>query len=65
MTNFERMKSMTQEEMAHELALIASWDRKEYKKAINTIGLENCSCNKADNVCKGCENRCSLTFKEK
>lgn len=40
MTNFERMKSMTQEEMAHELALIASWDRKEYKKAINTIGLE-------------------------
>lgn len=40
MTNFERMKSMTQEEMAHELGLIASWDRKEYKKAINTIGLE-------------------------
>ena len=40
MTNFERMKSMAQEEMAHELALIASWDRKEYKKAINTIGLE-------------------------
>lgn len=40
MTNFERMKAMTQEEMAHELALIASWDRKEYKKAVSTIGLE-------------------------
>lgn len=40
MTNFERIKSMNQDEMAHELALVASWDRKEYKKAVSTIGLE-------------------------
>ena len=38
-TNAERIRSMNDETLAHELALIAGWDRKEYEKAKN-IGIE-------------------------
>lgn len=33
MTNFERIKNMTKEELAKEIKLIANWDRKELCKA--------------------------------
>ena len=33
MTNFERIKNMTLEELAEEIKLIAKWDRKFVKKA--------------------------------
>lgn len=39
MTNADRIRAMTDEELAHELALVASWDRKQYKKA-KAIGIE-------------------------
>ena len=38
-TNAERIRSMSDEALAHELALVASWDRKEYEKA-KQIGIE-------------------------
>ena len=40
MTNADRIRTMSDEELAHELALIAGWDREQYKKA-NRIGIEN------------------------
>lgn len=40
MTNEERLKSMNTKELAHELSLIATWDRKQLNKAKNSIGLE-------------------------
>lgn len=39
MTNADRIRTMSDEELAHELALIAGWDREQYKKA-NRIGIE-------------------------
>lgn len=33
MTNYERIKSLTIEEMAQEIKLIANWDRKQKRKA--------------------------------
>lgn len=39
-TNEERLKSMDTKELAHELALIAEWDRSEVEKAKNGPGLE-------------------------
>ncbi|MDY2737111.1 hypothetical protein [Intestinibacter sp.] len=33
MTNFEKIKDMTIEELANEIKLIANWDRKEKRKA--------------------------------
>lgn len=39
MTKADRIRSMTDDELAHEFALAASWDRKEYRKA-KRIGLE-------------------------
>lgn len=33
MTNFERIKIMTKEQLAEEIKLIANWDRKELAKA--------------------------------
>ena len=38
-TNADRIRAMSDEELAHELARVASWDRKEYGKA-KRIGLE-------------------------
>ena len=38
-TYADRLRTMTDEELAHELALIAGWDRKQHKKAV-AIGLE-------------------------
>lgn len=38
-TNADRIRAMTDEELAHELALIAGWDREQYKKA-KSIGIE-------------------------
>ena len=38
-TNADRIRSMTDEELAHELALVAGWDRKQYEKA-QSIGVE-------------------------
>lgn len=35
----DKIRRMSDEELAHELALIAGWDRKEYAKA-KVIGLE-------------------------
>jgi hypothetical protein len=35
MTNYERIKGLSIEELAEELKLIANWDRKEVKKANN------------------------------
>ena len=39
MTNGDKIRSMTDEELAHELALIAGWDRKQFAKA-KSIGIE-------------------------
>lgn len=40
-TNEERLKSLkTTDELAHELALIATWDRKQVEKAIRGPGIE-------------------------
>ncbi len=33
MTNFEKIKQMTKEELAEELRLIANWDRKQKRIA--------------------------------
>ena len=38
-TNADRIRSMSDEELAKELALIAGWDRKQYRKA-KMIGVE-------------------------
>ena len=38
-TNADRIRAMTDEELARELALIAGWDRKQYGKA-KRIGIE-------------------------
>ena len=38
-TNADRIRAMTDEELAHELALVAGWDREQYKKA-KAIGIE-------------------------
>lgn len=38
-TNADRIRAMTDEELAHELAKVAGWDRKEYEKA-KRIGIE-------------------------
>lgn len=38
-TNADRIRSMTDEELAHELALVAGWDRTQYEKA-KSIGVE-------------------------
>lgn len=38
-TNADRIRAMTDEELAHELALVAGWDREQYKKA-KRIGIE-------------------------
>lgn len=35
MTNYEKMISMTKEELAEEIKLIANWDRKELNKVKN------------------------------
>lgn len=39
MTKADRIRTMNDKELAHEFALVASWDRKEYRKA-KRIGLE-------------------------
>lgn len=39
MTNADRIRAMSDEELALELALIAAWDRKEVVKAKNGPGL--------------------------
>ena len=39
LTLADRIRSMTDDELAHELALIAKWDRKQFNKAVS-IGLE-------------------------
>lgn len=41
MTNYERIKNMTLEELAKELALVAEWDRKELAKCKKYVGVEN------------------------
>ena len=42
MTNYERIKNMTKEELAHEMYLMSVWDKKEINKIIrNEEGLEN------------------------
>lgn len=38
-TNADRIRAMTDEELAHELALVAGWDRKQYEKA-KSVGIE-------------------------
>jgi hypothetical protein len=38
-TNADRVRAMSDEELAHELAMVAGWDRKEYAKA-KVIGIE-------------------------
>ena len=38
-THADRIRAMTDEELAHELALIAGWDRGQYKKA-KSIGID-------------------------
>lgn len=40
LTNEERLKSMNTSELAHELALIATWDRKQLDKAQKGPGVE-------------------------
>jgi hypothetical protein len=38
-TNADRIRAMSDEELAQELALVAGWDRQEYEKA-KRIGIE-------------------------
>jgi hypothetical protein len=38
-TNADRVRAMSDEELAHEFAMVAGWDRKEYAKA-KSIGIE-------------------------
>ena len=38
-TNADRIRAMSDDELAHELALVAGWDRKQYRRA-KQIGLE-------------------------
>lgn len=38
-TNEQRLRAMTTDDLAEELALIATWDRKQVAKAQHTIGL--------------------------
>lgn len=40
MTNEERIKQLNTKELAQELALIATWDREQLKKAENGPGIE-------------------------
>lgn len=40
-TNEERLKECGTKELAHELALIAEWDRREVRKAKQGPGLDN------------------------
>lgn len=39
LTNADRIRAMSDEELAHELAMVAGWDREQYQKA-QRIGLE-------------------------
>lgn len=39
MTNADHIRCMSDKELAHELALVAGWDRSEYEKA-KRIGIE-------------------------
>lgn len=39
MSNADRIRTMTDNELASELAAVAGWDRKEYRKA-KQIGIE-------------------------
>ena len=39
MTNADRIRAMSDEELAHEFAMIAGWDREQYQKA-KSIGIE-------------------------
>lgn len=39
MSNADRIRSMTDEELAAELSAVAGWDRKQYKKA-KQIGIK-------------------------
>ena len=39
LTNADRIRAMSDEELAHELALIAGWNRNEYEKA-KRIGID-------------------------
>ena len=42
MTNYERIKNMTKEELIHEMYLLSVWDKKEINKIIrNEEDLEN------------------------
>jgi hypothetical protein len=38
-SNADRIRAMTDEELAHEFAMIAGWDREQYQKA-KSIGIE-------------------------
>lgn len=38
-SNADRIRTMSDKELAHELALIAGWDREQYKKA-DRVGIE-------------------------
>lgn len=38
-TNADRIRAMSDEELAHELAMVAGWEREQYKKA-KSIGIE-------------------------
>ena len=42
MTNADYIRAMTDEELALEIALIAGWDRKQYKKAKKNWCRKNC-----------------------
>jgi len=41
MNKYEQFKSMTLEEMAHELMLVANWDKKDKAKADKIFGKDN------------------------
>lgn len=40
LSNEERLKNLKTEDLAHELALIATWDRKQVEKAKRGPGIE-------------------------
>ena len=39
LTNVDKLKSMSRNELAHELALIATWDRKNLNKVTKNMDL--------------------------
>lgn len=51
-TNADRIRAMTDEELAHELALVAGWDREQYKKA-KAIGIEKVILDILQQPCEG------------